>query len=660
MSTNNLRELSRRIFVKVERMPLLHRMMGRVKIWIHKLLSGKTAYQLIVLCLAFIVIFLLLKLLLGLDGDFLFKGMTTYYYDPDKPSGVNPLQLRLIYIVGVAFFGGFLVMVLTNGVRNSVERFVDGDVRYRFDDHILILGYNEIADGVIRDVNSKQHGHEVVIVVENGVREVRERIKGKYGHESNIFVLHGNRANRSDLESLYPSHAHEIYIIGENESDCDFKNLDCYKEMHNLRDFAKWRSYIYLYLQEQSSITLINNRRYNNAAMNEIADDNHRLRLYNTDERWARRILVDLAGQWPERGLNMRDGERITMDSDRCVHLVIFGMTSTGEVVATTAARTCHHPNYVTRGIRTRITVIDNDFSSNKGVFHGRYYDFMEMCHYSIKRIRDNRVETIREHHPSVDRDFLDVEWEFIESEPDEVLLQQQLIGYARNEDSLLSVVVCGSDETQNVSVALGLPKIFFDEDVPIWLYTRSYSSIRYYVEHSRYDNIVTWGMPGDLPSHEQIEETAAKRLSFLCNQLYGATYESDSDESIDREWDKLPIDQRLSYVTQMAAVPSIIGSLKNWSTPDGKLEIGDDELEVFAELEHTRWAVCALLGGYRPLDGEMTPPSADDQLRHSNLRKKFFNEYITKYKGINEATKAINRDIIRIYLQIMNRCQDS
>lgn len=637
----------------IDRIAPLHRLLGKWRIGIDRLFISKTIKQLYWLSVLFVVVFFILLYGFGLDHNFLFKGMTSYDYESFKSDTIASFGLKLLYLVGVCFFSGFLVMILTNGVRNKIEKYIAGDVRYRFYNHVLIFGYNDIAEGVLFNLidNLKFKGN-IVLVAENNVRQIRETIEGKFGKQSNIFILHGNRILVSDLKSFFPERAHEIFIIGENEPNCDFINLDCYKYLSGVDDYYhNSKAYIYLFLHEQSSLTLINNRRYDNGDLKEIEFNDNKLRLLNTDERWARRILVDAANEWPDMNLNMRKGKRITMDSDYYVHLVIFGMTSTGEAIATTAAKTCHHPNFITKGLRTKITVIDNDFSHNRGVFYGRYFDFMEMCHYSINRIKDNTIEQVFVHRPKEEFDFLDIEWEFIESIPDDVQLQKLLISYAQTDSSLLSVVICGDDEAKNVSIALGLPKIYFDISVPIWVYTRSYSSLKHYLQNTRYDNIISWGMPGNLPTQELWEESAAKYFHLFVEQYYGDQSYSRSD--INNLWDKTPMDVKATHITQMAAVPSIVGSMKNWNNNTPTIDLDDYELNVFMELEHIRWTVCALLSGIRPLDDNNTTDSIITD--RFTQKKQFINAYITKYSNIPTILHEYDRDVINFYIDIIN-----
>ena len=638
----------------IDRISVLHRWLGIFNIWLSKLLSGRTRNQLIALIVLFTIVFFVLQFSFQMDDNSLFKGMTTYDFDSRLFKNTTPIKLKIIYIVGVTFFSGFLVMVLTNGVRNNIEKIIAGDVRYRFYDHIIIFGYNDIAEGVLDNLLNKNSRRNIVVVVENKVRDVREKIEGKYGSRDNLFVLHGNRTSGSELKTFYPNKAFEIFIIGEDEINSDFKGLDCYNELRQIENFSKWEAYIYLYLNEQSSITLINNRRYNNESFKDIEDDNHRLKIYNTDERWARRILVDSSNQWPKMNVNMRNGIRITMDSDIFVHLIIIGMTGAGEAIATTAAKTCHHPNFVTRGIRTKITIIDNDFTKNRGLFNGRYYDFMAMCHYTIRKIQNNTLKTIKKHTPNEEMDFLDIEWNFIEANPDDARVCQELIEYVQDKSSLLSVFVCGNNEQQNVNIALGLPKVYYDEAIPVWLYVRSDSSLRNYLAYSRYDNIVTWGMPGDCPTKELWEEAAAKELNLIIEKMYMSERENE-EYNKEQIWEKLPVEKRSATIDNAAAIPIFVGSMTHWSKDSSEIELSDDEKAVFTEMEHVRWCVCSLIRGYRPINLKKINPGDNYWSYYNNLRKQFYNEYICKFDEMKDRQMGLlESELIQFYKQII------
>lgn len=81
----------------------------------------------------------------------------------------------------------------------------------------------------------------------------------------------------------------------------------------------------------------------------------------NFHENWAQRVLVSGCCNCNGRHILYppldRDG--IRAQSDRYVHLIVVGMSRMGVAMGVTAAHIAHYPNFVTQGIRTRITFID-------------------------------------------------------------------------------------------------------------------------------------------------------------------------------------------------------------------------------------------------------------------------------------------------------------
>ena len=634
---------------------------GFIKNKYYAIISSGVATQLLCVFILFIAVFFLIKGIYGLDSDVLFKEMTNY--EPKEAS--SPTRpLKIIYLIGVVFFSGLLVMVLTNGIRNRIDRIVSGDVRYSFRNHIVVFGYNEIAKGVIKNICAKKKHPPIVLIVENNLARIREELVGLYGAKSEIYLQLGSRNRVDDLRSFKLNFAHEIFIIGENEPMADSMNMECYRLISQMEKFSSWEAYLYLYLNEPASVSLLSNRSYA-ATVENILDLNHKLRVYNVEERWARRILVDSMNAWPDSNLNMRGEKRLTMDSSLRIHLVIFGMSNAGEMIAKTAAQTCHHPNYVTKGIRTRITVIDESFENHRGILHGRYSDYMKLCHYSVRRIKDGKSEEIFVNIPPEEYDYLDTEWDFIESIPDDITLQKELADWCENENDLMTVVVCNCDEKSNMSIAMGLPKNYYDNEIPIWLYSKSDYSIEHYLKLTRYGNIVLWGMQSNRPTEELWEEVAAKQLNYWNEHFdrfmeHGFEKDPVDKNEIEEAWRNAPINTRMDCIAVMSAVPSIVGSMRDWYPGVPDLHLDDYELKVFSELEHIRWSTCKLIEGYRPSTIEQTMQVVSDnsektwQMR-KHLQKKFVAPYISKYELVERKTRSYDSEMIRFYISIIN-----
>ena len=65
------------------------------------------------------------------------------FNDSDNAPFTVVTQL-LVTLAGAVFFTAMLITVLGNIVSNRIENFKKGRVRYRFDDHVLVLGANSM------------------------------------------------------------------------------------------------------------------------------------------------------------------------------------------------------------------------------------------------------------------------------------------------------------------------------------------------------------------------------------------------------------------------------------------------------------------------------------------------------------------------------------
>lgn len=623
------------------------RIYDKIKIDIYKLIVGGMIRQLAFLFIFFVLVFTSLTFILNMDSSRLFHNMTSFDYPPKD----NHLLLQLLYLIGVIFFSGFLVMVLTNSVRNKIELFKSGDIRLRLKNKISIIGYNDIALGIIKRMIGKAN---IEVIVENSVPNIREELDGLFGLDNGIYVFHASRTSQKDLASLHLNEALAIYIVGESEDNSDFKNLECFSELSKLKDYG--RSKVFLLLQEQSSFTLFSNRSYNGD--DALIDRYHVLNIMNSDESWARKILIDPDNVWPDRNLYMRGNKTPNVNSNYRVHILIFGMTTPGEIISKTVALSCHFPNYITNSIKTKITVIDEDFNKKRGIFGGRYSDYLKMCQYSIRSIRDGKSISISTHKPDSDQDLMDIEWEFIESVPDDILLQEELSQVCLNENEILTAIVCNENDSKNINIALGLPRVFFDNNIPIWLYLKSDFSLSRYLTGSRYDSIVPWGMLDSYPEQNGWIESTAKLFNYFYSTMDYNTYKNDhyskaSEEEINMDWNHLSIEMRINTINDTLGLPSILRCMKGQDINNRKLT------HIYERVEHVRWMTSALLRGFRPL-----PPDLKKEYETNNrniqyrreLRKQFYHPDIDNYERVREDLHEINISTIKFYKDLADK----
>lgn len=71
------------------------------------------------------------------------------------PLGYERLPLLALTFLGAIFFTGGLISVVSNILTGRIARFRQGEIRYRFDGHIVLLGANDTAAGLIRELHAE-------------------------------------------------------------------------------------------------------------------------------------------------------------------------------------------------------------------------------------------------------------------------------------------------------------------------------------------------------------------------------------------------------------------------------------------------------------------------------------------------------------------------
>ena len=301
------------------------------------------------------------------------------------------------------------------------------------------------------------------------------------------------------------------------------------------------------------------------------------------EEVWSRNIVFDY--------------KPITIQSERYVHLVIFGMGEMAEIVALHAAQVAHFPNYIRdHSLRTRITMIDVDAEKMSEEFVRKYQYLFDNSFYRIVRPSDEK-SVIKFHRPVSDgsrEDFVDVEWEFVEACSWNAELREKLHLWASDENQLLTVVIAFDDVNKNQSEALLLPQELYHQSIPIHVFGQH--SISYDIT---------------LPLVRM-----AKNVNYIYDKCYQENVEDwcgymrysveiDKRER-DKSWSRLSNVKRLSSIYNAMTIPSKMRSVglseSDW---ENFYDIPQQDIELLAQVEHNRWCVEELISGYRPCTDE-------------------------------------------------------
>lgn len=320
---------------------------------------------------------------------------------------------------------------------------------------------------------------------------------------------------------------------------------------------------------------------------------------FSMEEVWSRQVMLD--------------HDPITVQSDTHAHLVIFGMSQMGEMVAITAAQMAHFPNYVRdHSLRTRITLVDEHAIGLSKSFISRYRHLFDNSFYRV--VNPNEPDAVKEFHKPVydgrREDFVDVEWEFVHAAVTDVALREKLTRWTHDERQQLTIVLAHDDDNRNVSETMLLPEAIGKLGVPVYVrtaYTRSFG----HSPHIRPVGMVDQGYDVTLPLVRM-----AMNVNHVYDRCYADNYEDWNGQlryavEIDRQardasWARLRNVKRMSSIYNAMNIPIKLRSIGlNEDEWDKFYDIPQQDIELLAQVEHNRWCVEELIMGWRPCTDE-------------------------------------------------------
>lgn len=220
---------------------------------IDRILSSGIRSQLLLLAGIIVAVFVLFVIVEAITGSVLTikdaaggrnLWLDVYYHfvDPGNQYGVeggsNKLLVSIISITGSVLMGGVLISIISNIIDRRVERAREGQISYKFRNHYVIIGFDKMAIGLIKQLYRKaQSDNRVkdvpylfVIQTTSEVETVRHELLSKLDAEIDrrTIILHGGRDSREDLEALRLPYCREIFLLGEEgETDHDSVNIEC-------------------------------------------------------------------------------------------------------------------------------------------------------------------------------------------------------------------------------------------------------------------------------------------------------------------------------------------------------------------------------------------------------------------------------------------------
>ena len=574
-------------------------------------------------------------------------------------------QVFMIF-VGSFISSGFIFCYVNNILKNRMDSYRNGSVRYRFSDHILFLGGSKMILPMLKELYKHKENLEtdIVILANDDAVKIRREIYSFLNLDekrSRIIVLRGPIDDEDSLKSVHIDQAARIYIIGENPIDpehdsvcmacwnlakklcCQRKDLPCYL-MFNRASSA------HLFRRRPNDQTLC----LNTTLINRLESVAQKTLVHNTNDHN------------PYPALD-RDG--ITSKDDRTVHVVLYGMTDISYAMATTAAHLCHFPNFVNDDLsenlerRTKITFIAPNIKEEMAFLTSHLNSLFSISKHTYINSETSRV--VNDHHSLNQKygDFLDIEWEFVDGNIAEPWVRDYLTScYQKNQEgkTYLSLFICQREPDKNIGASLYLPNQFheihykegtkeidFTKTIPIFVYQHESEEMLHMAnsEIDMFGNLFPFGSikeSYDPSIRRRISE--GKKINYIYKGKDHYTSMTKDQAMLDRLWRDLTYTQQMSNIYGSMHINVKLRSL-------GDQPLNDKNILRMAVVEHNRWNIEKLLMGYEAIPKEERQKQYDhEQLELlKSIRETQFRHYcIAPYNELLPEDKKNDLEIIK------------
>lgn len=620
----------------------------RIKRCLGKMMSSKPWLQLVTAAGLFVIVFLLVWLInygtsFGKNLVLMLSPipMKDAIVDNNGTYG-DPLPVTIAYIIGLIFFSGVLIATITNMIRTTGERYINGTARFRFKGHILFLGYDEIMIGTLCREVEQNRGKNIVITVPNNVDSTRKTIYQYLATEDvkRVYVIQSSRVNVDDLKKkARVLTAQKIFVIGQpGEETHDAVNLKCLGLIAALNPKLQDEKLVpcYYYLRNQSTFYLIHRMEYQ--AENFRKDIESAKMIYDKDaiesfikasepfnfyESIARHVLF---------GADEQGKDTLQLNaSKRDPHLVIYGMTPMGIALMRDVLMTQHFP-----GRRLHVTMVDENAKEEMHYLIGRHRPFFESCSYLFRDLNDTTPKDGQD----ATLDFIDVDVEFIQGDVANPKLAEYLRKCVEEEGDALTIAICTLDSPKNMALALYMPRQVFEAKVPIWVFQTGDNSMNSFVENDDKGNLYSI-----IRVFSTVDYGISDRGSSWQWQLakaVGEDYAKKHPDEVgpDYRWESSQPKDRWSSLYGAISKIAMLRCLGKDSTP---ILLTEEELEGLAVAEHNRWNTEKLLNGWEPASLGVG-------------KTLFAHDKIVSYDDLAKATKAKDLEQIEAVIRKLNQ----
>lgn len=580
---------------------------------------------------------------------------------PAAQDGVGTLLALICAALGIFILSGFTVSSCINVINRKAERWKKGLKRYNdtfFKNYVVVIGVNDQTAAIIKRALRSQGVRYVLIQTRQDVEKMRMRLDLDLDRdeEEKLVFYYAERTSREDIEALHLEKAVEVYILGEdvqygNEEDHDAFNIECLEHISkymNIPENDQKRRMVYrldarltchVDFEYQSTFTA-----FKATHIYQQLDKVVEFHPFNVHEIWSKKVLVDnfavipsgKKGEMAVQRYMPLDGEGITKDSRKTVHLIIMGMNQMGTALGVQAALLAHYPNFAKdNNLKTTITFIDDQAIKEGEFLRGRFESLFELCGYRTVDCSAEKLIYLRDksswdksrgtskynYLQTEGKSFMDIRWEFIQGNIANEDVKQYISDIAEDaEHNITTIAICFNHPQQSLATALYLPRVVFNNALQVLTYQQNSFDILNKVatgekDWKRYRNLYPFGMVDSSYTESIFDDSRAKIVNYLFTKRNDEnakerlrTFDESLIREIEQAWEYLSLVDKHSNMDMVESIPGKLRSMGikyhgNLNRVNEMLKGGQDLLEAMAYSEHMRWLVERLIMGYRPLE---------------------------------------------------------
>lgn len=533
----------------------------------------------------------------------------------------------LCALLGLVFFSGMLISVISNVLERRVDSYVKGETTYKLSDHVVVLGKSKSLPSLLHALTESHPDSFIALMSETNSEELRDLIHANVNKsiENKVIVMNGVRNTHDDLVRLnLKSNVKEIYILGEeNEQAHDAINMECLDMVVKELPESEPKIKCHVELHSHTMYAILQT-----VEMSEDIKKKVEFLPFNFNEIWAQKALATMPGRemiingheqsWKYQPL---DDKGITVDSKKHVHLVIVGMSDMGLSLATNAAHIMHYPNFKEddKNSRSRITFIDRQALTKGHELRCRHRALFDLMQWRQVGRKEN-VEAVTWFDPMADDklqspyrgllgevNFLDQQWEFIEGSLSDDSIVDYLGSCAANNDEILTIAFCHDSSERNAKECLMLSDNVINNVHQVLVRQKeSPTMINLLRMRPGYEKIKPFGIESECYYNDVINEECGK----LVNACYCGIEDLENSDEVQKKWRGLSVANKWSSIycaNMFLSKLRFIGLNTNNDLSQSDI---DDAVNLHMEdsiirTEHNRWNFEKLLMGFRPLSSK-------------------------------------------------------